>query len=169
MRRGGRFTIGIKSPSVLLIGLLLFLTACGTSASAEPMPPQIHYGEDVCEFCNMIISEDRFAAAFVTGDGHGHMYDDIGDMVQAHLQLQESVSAFFVHDHETEDWIRAEEAYFARSEALPTPMLSGVAAFTTEEAAQAFAADLKGRVYTFDELLTYYREHPPTPVFSTTR
>ena len=165
MRPAGRFTIVFNPLQRLMIVLLLLLTACGATASAESSPPKIHYGEDVCEFCGMIISEERFAAAFVTGDGHGHIYDDIGDMVEAHLQLQEDVTAFFVHDHEHESWVRAEEAYFVHSEDLPTPMLSGLAAFTTEESAQVFAAKVDGRTLTFDALLAYYQEKFPPSVF----
>jgi copper chaperone NosL len=75
------------------------------------------------------------------------------------------VTAFFVHDHEHESWVRAEEAYFVHSEDLPTPMLSGLAAFTTEESAQVFAAKVDGRTLTFDALLAYYQEKFPPSVF----
>jgi copper chaperone NosL len=151
-------------PSILfVIMLLLTLTACGAEASAEPAPPTIHFGEDICEFCGMIISEDRFATAYVTADGHGHAFDDIGDMVQSHLKMQEDVTAFFVHDHESRDWIRGETAYYVLSGNLPTPMLSGLAAFSSAEKAKTFAAEMGGQVLTFDELLTHYRENPPTP------
>jgi copper chaperone NosL len=141
--------------------LALALTACGTAADAEPTPPTIHYGEDICEFCGMIVSEERHAAAYVTEDGHGHSFDDIGDMVQAHLATQEAVVALFVHDYQEEAWIRAETAHYVQSDKLTTPMASGLAAFTSSEEAQALAADLQGKVLTFDELLTQYRQMAP--------
>ncbi len=148
---------------LLSIILLLVLTACGGGdTNAEPAPPTIHYGEDVCEFCGMIVSEETYAAAYVTGDGHNHTFDDIGDMVQAHLKMQEDVQAFFVHDHESKDWVRAETAHYVLSSDLPTPMLSGLAAFSSVEKATGFAAEADGKVLTFDELLTYYRKNPPT-------
>ncbi len=146
--------------------ILLFLAACSGKANAGPTPPTIHYGEDVCEFCGMIISEERFAAAYLTADGHSHMFDDIGDMVQTHLQMQEDVTAFFVHDHDSRDWIRAETAHFVLSDNLPTPMLSGLAAFRSVEKANAMAAGWGGNVLTFEQLLTHYRENPPTPFSS---
>lgn len=155
---------------LLLVATLAFiLAACGTAANAEPAPPDIHYGEDVCEFCGMIASEERFAAAYLTADGHHHVFDDIGDLVKSHLQLQEDVTAFFVHDHDDKSWIRAETATFVLSEDLATPMLSGLAAFATEAAAQAFATEIGGRTFAFETLLTYYQENPPTPAFSGTR
>lgn len=145
----------------LIAVLALVLTACGGTAGVEPTPPTIHYGEDMCELCNMIISEERHAAAYVTEDGHGHSFDDIGDMVQAHLETQKEVLAFFVHDYEDEAWIRAETAHYVLSDNLTTPMTSGLAAFTSSEDAQALAAELQGQVLTFDELLTQYEQIAP--------
>ncbi len=155
---------------VLFLLVMLFagvlLISCGGNANAEPEPPHIHYGEDLCEFCGMIISEERFAAGYITADGQEHIFDDIGDMVQSHLESQQKITANFVHDHETHTWIRAETAYYVLSEELPTPMLSGLAAFESAAAAETFAGQFSGQRLSFDELLTYYRENPPTPIFS---
>jgi copper chaperone NosL len=145
----------------LLAILALALAACSGSAAAAPTPPNIHYGEDVCESCNMIISEERHAAAYLTPDGHGHVFDDIGDMLRAHLESQEVVTAFFVHDYQDRAWIRAETAHFVLSDNLNTPMASGLAAFVSLEEARAMAAELQGQVLTFDELLTRYADMPP--------
>ncbi len=150
----------------LLLALSLFIAACGGSqANGEPTPPTIHYGEDIGEYCNMIISEKRYAAGYITSDGQEHIFDDVGDMILNHLKKQDDITAFFVHDHNSQRWIRAETAYFSLSPDLPTPMLSGLAAFTTLETAESFAAELNGTTLTFDELLTYYRENPPSPAF----
>jgi len=146
----------------LIAVLALALTACGSAADAEPTPPTVHYGEDICEFCGMIVSEERHAAAYVTEDGHGHSFDDIGDMVQAHVATQEAVVALFVHDYEDKAWIRAETAHYVLSDNLTTPMASGLAAFTSSQKAQALAAELQGQVLTFDELLMQYRQVAPT-------
>jgi copper chaperone NosL len=140
---------------------LLALAACGGGAKAEPTPPTIHYGEDICAFCGMIISEERHAAAYVTEGGHAHTFDDIGDMVKAHLETEEEVLAFFVHDYEDEAWIRAETAQYVLSDRLTTPMASGVAAFTSSQKAQTLASELQGQVLTFAELLSHYRQMAP--------
>ena len=142
----------------MTVVLLLTTAACGGSASAEPKPPTIHYGEDICEFCGMITSEERHAAAYVTSDGQGHIFDDIGDMVQLHLDKhEEDVVAFFVHDYEDEAWIRAETAFFVRSDEVNTPMLSGLAAFASSENAEALAAEFQGEVLSFDEVMAHYQ------------
>jgi nitrous oxide reductase accessory protein NosL len=71
----------IPSPIRLypILVLALALAACGGAPGAEPTPPTIHYGEDICDICGMIISEERHAASYVTEDGVGHAFDDIGD------------------------------------------------------------------------------------------
>ena len=155
-------------PSTLTLSLLailaLALAACGGSADAAPTPPTIHYGEDVCESCNMIISEERHAAAYLTANGHGHVFDDIGDMLRTHLETQEVATAFFVHDYQDRAWIRAETAYFVLSDNLSSPMASGLAAFLSPEEARALAAELQGQVLTFDELLTRYADMSPMTI-----
>jgi copper chaperone NosL len=142
--------------TTLLFVLLLAVTACGGQAKAEVAPPEIHYGQDLCEFCGMIISDPRYAAGYLTTDGEDHIFDDIGNMFQSHLQKRAEVTAFFVHDYEGQRWIRAETAYYVLSPKLLTPMLHGLAAFDTPEEAEALAAELEGKRLTFDEVLAYY-------------
>jgi copper chaperone NosL len=143
--------------TTLFFILLLAVTACGNAAEAAPVPPEIHYGQELCEFCGMIISDPRYAAGYLTADGEDHLFDDIGNMVQSHLQKQDEVRAFFVHDYEEQRWIRAETAHYVLSPKLVTPMLHGLAAHTTAEKAEALAAELDGKLLTFDELLAHYK------------
>jgi len=139
---------------LMIIGLL---TACGSSADASPVPPQIHYGEDVCEFCGMIVSEERFAAGYLTTDGQEAIFDDIGDMVQHYLDNDGNIAAIFVHDYNDHSWIKAETAIYVKSQNLPTPMLSGIAAFAHQEQASAFADTQDGKIFNFEELLADYQ------------
>jgi len=146
--------------TALSLLIFLLLTACANNASAEPTPPTIHYGEDMCEFCNMIISDERYAAGYITEDGQQHIFDDIGNMFRNHLQKSDQVTAFFVHNYENKNWIRAEKAAYVQSSQLSTPMLSGLAAFDSPEKAQILAAELQGHVMTFAEVLAYYQANP---------
>jgi len=141
----------------ILLIIFSLLTACGGDTNAAPVPPQIHYGEDVCEFCGMIVSEERFAGGYTTSDGQQHIFDDIGDMVQAYLQNGGNIAAAFVHDYNDHTWIKAETAYYVQNKDFPTPMLSGIAAFTKQEQANAFANEQGGNVFNFEEMLAEYR------------
>lgn len=156
------FLPGMAKTGLFFVLLLLLVTGCSQPATSEPTPPVIHYGEDICEFCGMIISEERFAASYISADGEEYIFDDLAGMFQAHLQKQggEEVSAFFVHDYEDSTWIRAETAHYVVSQELPTPMLSGLVACATSERAAALATDYGGQVLTFEEVLAYFREHP---------
>ena len=137
--------------------LVLSLTIVGC-ASAAPLdqPPDIRYGEDICDQCGMIISEARFAAAYVTSQGEVRRFDDIGGMLRFHLERSEDVAVFWVHDYETEAWVRADQATFVMDEELYTPMGFGIVAFSEPQRAQRLAAERQGRLFTFEELMAYF-------------
>lgn len=149
---------------LLLVALIaLTLVACG-GRSGEISPPEIQYGQEMCSACGMIISEARFAAATVLDDGTAVKFDDIGEMLlyhQNHPELQ--VKAWFVHDYESEAWIRAETAYFVRSESLKTPMGSGIVAFENREDAEAFVSQMHAEISTLEELRGVSLQHGHTP------
>ena len=53
--------------SLMLVGwvALLALAGCGGAADTT-QPPETLYGQDVCDECDMIISEEKYAAAYWT-------------------------------------------------------------------------------------------------------
>lgn len=132
--------------------MLLGIAACGGRTPAD-RPPEIRYGEDACDECHMLVNEPRFAAAYVTENGETRRFDDIGDMVLYYTRTGERVEAFWVHDYEMEEWLRAEKATFVRSPDVHTPMGHGIVAFANPAKAEAFARQHGGEVLTFDELL----------------
>lgn len=143
---------------VFYLGLVAALAAACSSAAGEPKPPEIAYGHDMCDACGMLIDSPQFAAAVVLEDGKALKYDDIAEMIkyhQAHPELQ--VKAWFVHDYDTQAWIRAEEAVFVQSREIKSPMGGGVAAFSGDQdgrgRAEAFAQQVGGKLLTFEELL----------------
>ena len=136
--------------SVLFASLLL--SACAPKP-AGPQPPEIIYGQDMCDECGMIISDAKFAAATLLVEGGSRKFDDIGEMLVYHMDHPEAqVKAWFVHDYKSEAWIRGETAFFVKSNNLKTPMGGGIAAFENKANAEAFAAEMGGQVHTLDEL-----------------
>jgi copper chaperone NosL len=131
---------------------LLVILLVGCQASDLSGPPQIRYGEDVCDQCNMIINEPRFAAAYVSEDGDTRRFDDIGEMFLYANDNNETVRTYWVHDYEDESWLEADGATYVHSSELMTPMGWALAAFSGEEEALAFSADRDGTVMTFDAL-----------------
>ncbi|OGO41642.1 MAG: hypothetical protein A2W36_03070 [Chloroflexi bacterium RBG_16_58_14] len=141
-----------KPALAMLLLALALLSAC-SSQPERPHPPEILYEQDVCASCGMIISEARFAAATILTNGEARKFDDIGEMLVYHMEHPtEQVEVWFVHDYQDEHWIRAETAYFVRSDALKSPMGGNIVAFEDQEAASALAAEFQGEMYTLDQL-----------------
>ena len=136
-------------PLVILAGLLV--VSCSPEANLEE-PPEIRYGEDTCDRCLMIINEARFAAAYTTADGQTRRFDDIGGMVAYNEEMTEDVAVYWVHDFDTEEWLKADLAFYVKSDYL-TPMGFGIVAFAEQDRAENWATEIEGMVVTFDELL----------------
>ncbi len=133
--------------------LITFLLAACSPKSTEPQPPEIIYGQDVCDTCQMIISDPKFASALLLEGDVYLKFDDVGDMFVHQMNHPElSVRAWFVHDYGSEQWLRGENAVYVFSPDITSPMDHGLAAFTDRAAAEAFAARYAdARVLTFDE------------------
>jgi copper chaperone NosL len=143
--------------SILLALLTVLLLGACTSKPSAPTAPEIHFGEDMCSDCGMIINDPRFAASYAAQQGEGayetFIFDDIGDMLH---HMQENLTligvGWWVHDYATEEWIDATTAYFLVSEGIKTPMGHGMAAFSTQAAAEEMAAEVGGEVFDWDKI-----------------
>lgn len=140
-----------KMPLLILV-VVLSLAACSPATDFD-QPPDIRYGEDTCDRCLMIINEARFAAACVTADGETRRFDDIGGMVAYIDETAEDVAVYWVHDYDTEEWLKAGEAFFVKSDSQHTPMGFGIVAFASQNRADEWAAEQEGMVMTFAELV----------------
>lgn len=137
----------------LAIVLVVLLTACGGADSVDN-PPEILYGQDVCSNCNMIISEENYASAYWTTDGEARRFDDMGEMLQFIQSNSEERASTWVHDVNSAQWLRAEDAWIVMNAGLMTPMGTGVVAVANEEDARALAFDqADALVLTFGDLL----------------
>lgn len=122
--------------SVALLLALLLLGCPGEAPSADG-PPDMRYGVDPCARCAMIVSEERFAAAYVTSSSEVRRFDDLGCLTAHLVERPEPVAEVWVHDDATRAWVRGREAWFARSATLITPMGTGIVAVRDEAAARA--------------------------------
>jgi copper chaperone NosL len=121
------------------------LAGCGTGDDLGP--PDIHFGQDTCHACGMIIEDDRYAAAVVTvtaaGDIERRLFDDVGEMLEAAPPAGARSVRRYARDAATRRWLDADKATFAKTRDLPTPMGSGIAAYADPAAARA-AIDAHG-------------------------
>jgi len=139
-----------------LIGSALFMSAmlifAGCDVYQKEKRPHIRYGKDRCITCGMIISEERFAAASDTADGHFAKFDSIGCLVLYRKKSQFPVERAWVHDGEGGEWMRARDAFFVKSQEIMTPMGDGLLAFKTRESAERFSMGKNAQVLSFEEL-----------------
>jgi len=143
--------------AALLIGAMgLMVLSCGRRDVSQP--PEVHFGEDVCTACGMIISDERYAAALWVVDEYGEYtpmrFDDIGEMAQwerGHPAAE--IAARFVGLVDADNWSSAGEAIYVQSSELHTPMAYGIVAFASSDLAQARANSVKGAVLTYEEVL----------------
>ena len=149
---------------LLILLFALVLSGCASQGS-EPRPPTIHYGEDVSAGCGMIISDPRFATAALPRDGDPLLFDDIGDYLSYSQSHHLVPRAVFVHDFQTKDWLRADEAWYLLSPNIHTPMGSGLAAFAQEATARQFQAKESGEVLNWSSVTsrTWSDDHVATP------
>lgn len=138
----------------LLAALALGLGAC--SRQPDLSPPQIRYGEHECDWCRMLISDERFAAALVFEDA-GRVsklaFDDINCVYNYLADRPPAVPAtIYTHDFETRSWLAARAATFVRSDKLETPMASQVAAAASRETAARLLERYPGTLLSIDEI-----------------
>ena len=115
-----------RAPKVFSFFLVL-LIACA-SGEIKPVPIE---SSDMCSFCKMAISEKQFAAEIITADEAVLKFDDVGCLLSYRAAAGDKLkaAAIFVTDYETRQWRKAEEAFFARSKTIKTPMGSGIVAY----------------------------------------
>lgn len=115
--------------------LLLLPAACRGDAPGDA--PRLS-GRDACARCGMAVSEARFAGGWVEPGGASVLFDDAGEML-VQLAGQPALAALaWVGDFESGRWLRLREAALVRAPGLATPMATGVVAFGSAGAAEAF-------------------------------
>lgn len=136
----------------------LLVTSIAALAACDPQgadgPPEVRLGDSVCDQCNMIISDERWATATIVDGLRGpepRLFDDFNCQVNYESEHPDAaIFARWAHDFDTRAWVRAEEARFLMSPALRSPMGSKIAVFATQRAAEDAEDQLSGDLMTFD-------------------
>ncbi|MFQ5522558.1 MAG: nitrous oxide reductase accessory protein NosL [Acidimicrobiia bacterium] len=149
----------MRSWYVVLAVVGLLVGSC-TSADVSEGPPEINYGRDICFQCGMIISEARYAAAYRLPDGTEKRFDDLGGLlIHGHESGDLGSAEVWVHDVETEEWLRAEEAFYVMTGDGRTPMAYGIIAFADQARAQVIADGLGAEVLTWAAVAAMSPDH----------
>jgi len=121
-------------PGVMLLACVLWSNGC----KAPSTKPVDIYPEDMCAFCRMAFSDQRFAAEIILENGEVHKFDDIGcleEFTRSSTALK--IAATYYKDFDTKEWIPSSAAIVLRTD-LSSPMGSGVVAFSDSTKAKEF-------------------------------
>ena len=142
-----------KSPVILLlIILLLFILPC---CGGKPEP--INYGHDECEFCRMLITDNRYGSELVTDKGKVFKFDEAGCMIEYAMVknfIGDANQKFLVTDFANpETLIDASSAFFVQNDNFRSPMGSNVMAFDSEISRQKFVAESGGSLLNWVDVI----------------
>lgn len=126
----------------------------GCDQQTADRPPRVVIGDSVCDACNMIISDARWATATMVQGARGPeplLFDDFNCQVNyeaKHPDLQ--ILARWSRDQVSRAWFPTEQGSFVMSPKLRTPMGSMTAAYQSKAAAEAAGSELACEIMTFD-------------------
>jgi copper chaperone NosL len=140
----------MKVITLIFLCTLVLLTAC-----SEPKPVPIVYGQGMGEYCNMIISDNRFGAEIVTTKRKVYKFDSIESMIAYRLEhfQSEEIHSYWVTDFANPGTlIPAKNAYYLKAEKIHSPMGLGLVAFANEADVLRIQKEDGGAFTTFDSL-----------------
>lgn len=144
----------------LLSVLLILVLAAGCSNEQSFEPVEIDPEVDVCEVCNMSLSNEAYVTQLFSKDGDVFLFDDIGCMfeyVDKDKQIaRDDIEVEYVRDLKTLDWVEVDKAYYVYNPDVWTPMAFGIVSFESEENAKEFVQEQgAGEILNYEQLLEH--------------
>jgi len=136
--------------------ILLMVTACGSN------PEPINYGHDECDFCRMLITDNRYGAELITDKGKVVKFDEAGCMIEYAMVknlIGDANQKFLVTDFASpETFMNAANAFFAHNENFRSPMGLNVTAFDSEISRQKFVAENGGSLLNWVDVIELVKQ-----------
>jgi copper chaperone NosL len=138
----------MKNITILFAALLL--------ASCSPKPEPIDYGNDVCDFCKMNITDNKYAAELVTSKGKVYKYDSIECLFQfkdLEFKSDDEIHSELVIDFSNPgELIDLRKSFFLKSEVFRSPMGMNVLSVSAEEKLNEIKSQHGGEILTYNEV-----------------
>jgi copper chaperone NosL len=130
----------MRTPPAVLVLLVAAGALCGCRRERPwpPSPVTIHFGEDACAECKMIISDERHAAELQTRTDEPLLFDDLGCLLKRAASMSPDPSGVFARTADGK-WLDGRQAWVVHSREISSPMGYGLATFATRESAEAEA------------------------------
>jgi copper chaperone NosL len=138
--------------------LLLLFAACGGTIA----PQAIHFGNEECDHCRMVISDERFAAQLLTTRGKAYTFDALecmAEFVDRGTVAAEDVHSLWVLDSQDPgSWLPADDAVYLQSPNVRSPMGAGLIAYDGVDAARRAQDEVGGEVLRWREVVQAVRD-----------
>lgn len=142
----------MKNFKVIFV-LISFALLQACSVKPEPLV----YGKDMCYACKMTLVDNKFGAEILTKKGKVYKFDDVNCLITfytSNYEEKSNIQQVLVIDFATPGkLIDANTAHFVRSEAIRSPMASGIAAFSTKEQLKSHNNQWMGELLTWEEVV----------------
>jgi copper chaperone NosL len=121
---------------------IFFLLSSAVMLTCGVSPEPINYGNDECEHCRMMITDNKYGAEVVTGKGKVYKFDSIECLVGYSLEINiigDNEQAFLVTNFsKPENLIDARSAFYIHNDNYRSPMGLNVSAFENKSEMKAF-------------------------------
>lgn len=135
---------------------LTILFAVFLLISCSPNPEPIDYGNDVCDFCKMNITDNKYAAELVTSKGKVYKFDSIECLFQfkeLEFKSDDEIHSELVNDFSNPgELIDLRKAFFLKSYVFRSPMGMNVLSVSSEEKLSEIKSQHGGEVLTYNEV-----------------
>mgnify|MGYP005834866263 CR=1 FL=1 len=124
--------------------------------SCSPKSEPIDYGNDVCDFCKMNITDNKYAAELVTSKGKVYKFDSIECLFQfkdLEFLSNSEIHAELVNDFSNPgELIDLRKAFFLKSDVFRSPMGMNVLSVSSEVKLSEIKSQHGGQVLTYSEV-----------------
>ena len=147
-----------KLSVALLVLIILHLPLSGCKTDPEP----INYGHDECEFCRMLITDNRYGSEIVTDKGKVLKFDEVGCMIEYAMVknfIGDANQKFLVTDFASpESFMDANSAFYVENENFRSPMGLNVSAFNSEISRQKFISESGGSILNWVDVIELVKQ-----------
>lgn len=134
--------------TLIFLGLLL--------GSCQVSERPIEYGADECEYCKMMIMDQRYGSELVTEKGKVYTFDAAECLIEYlhyHEEMADAAKFLLVTPYtDPNHLIDAKGATYLVSGKMPSPMGAYLTAFTGRKEATAFQSTNGGVLYSWEEI-----------------
>lgn len=145
-----------KISTALLLLLIVIIASC------TDRQKKINYNSDECDYCNMQISDNRFAAEIITNEGTVYIFDSIECLVGFAMVkniVDDNSASFYVCDYLSPDnFLDAKKSYFTHNEDFRSPMGLNVQAFSSQSEREKFVKENGGEEINWDDVMNMVKE-----------